>query len=528
MMQYEEREYQAEAEDALLKDVLSSKDCHPIVSIPTGGGKSKILSSFIYKFLEERPSSNVLVLSHTEEILKQNLKAIQSFFPGIRIGMFSSGLKSRTIEKITIAGIQSSYRCAIKFQDFDLCIIDEVHLVQTRKNGNSMYQKFFAATNMQRVGLTATPFRSGHGLIYEGEGRMFNKLSYDLSSIKNFNKLVDDGYLTKLISKPANVEMDVNGLKKSAGDFNLKDLSAKFDRESITSTALDELVTMGHNYKSWLVFAIDTAHADHINEGLNARGIISKVLHSNVDVDRAQLTEDFKNRKIRALVSVGMLCVGFDAPNIDLIALLRPTMSPVLHVQMPGRGLRVHPGKTHCLVLDFAGNIERLGPINDVQVPTKGKKKGSGNPITKRCPNCGCIFHPTVRVCDACGHVFKFQQKLKIESSELEVVRTVPEKKEKWVNVSSIKYSIHEKTGSPDSLKVTYHCGLSSFNEFICYNHTGYAKYKAQNWVNHRWTGLGAPLDVSHLFRESYLLQVPKKLLVDTSSKYAQIKDVEF
>lgn len=528
MIEYEERAYQAEAEDSLLKDVLSSKECHPVCCVPTGGGKSKILSSFIYKFLEECPHSNVLVLSHTEEILKQNLKAIQSFFPGIRIGLFSSGLKSKTIEKITIAGIQSSYKHANKFQDFDLCVIDEVHLVQTKKNGNSMYQKFFAATQMQRVGLTATPFRCGQGLIYEGEGRMFNKLSYDLSSVENFNKLVDDGYLTKLISKSTEMEMDVEGLRQSAGDFNVKDLSTRFDRESITNTALDELVTMGRNYKSWLVFAIDTAHADHINEGLNGRGIASKALHSKVDVDRAQLTDDFKNQKIRALVSVGMLCVGFDAPNIDLIALLRPTMSPVLHVQMPGRGLRVHPGKTHCLVLDFCSNIERLGPINNVQIPQKGKKKGTGQPITKRCPECGCIFHPTIKVCDVCGHTFEFQQKLDVVSSDLEVVQRLPKNHQKWVSVVSVEYSIHEKKSSPDSLRVKYKCGLSTFNEYICFNHTGYAKHKANNWVSYRWDGSEFPLDVAHLYRESDNLKIPKKLLVDTSSKYPSIKNAEF
>ncbi|MES0340706.1 MAG: DEAD/DEAH box helicase [Candidatus Humimicrobiaceae bacterium] len=527
-MVYEERRYQVECEDALLTDVLENNDCHPVAAVPTGGGKTKILSSFIYKYLELRPTHKILVVSHTEDILLQDHAAIGNFFPGIKIGLYSAGLDSRTVEKITVAGIQSIYKKSAKlFKDFDLCIVDECHSVPTK--GNGMYQQFFQKTNMIRVGLSATIFRTGHGYIYKGKGALFNKLSYDLCNMENFNKLVKDGYLSELYSKPAELQLDTKGVKTSAGDFSLKDMSSKFDRDSITEKAVIETVKFGKNYKSWLIFAIDIEHADNINNRLIQLGIKSEVLHSKTKNSRHDITSRFKKGETRCIVSVGMLQVGFDAPNIDLIVLLRPTKSPVLHVQMIGRGLRVclWSGKTHCLILDFAGNVDRLGPVNNVTVPTPGKKKGKGKPITKMCLNCGCLHHPSVKVCNACNYEFIFTEKIKTTHGREEVVQ---KQKEIWMSVTDVHYKIHRKNGSPNSLKVTYLCGIRSITEYVCYDHTNWkVKNKANHWVNMRWNRPDEkPMNVQNLFYKCFMLSYPEKILVDTTYKYPHILDIEF
>lgn len=523
---YEDRWYQVECEDALLKDLLEDPDCHPIAAVPTGAGKTKILSSLIYKYLELRPSHKILVISHTENILQQDLKAIEAFFPGIYIGLYSSGLGSRTIEKITVAGIQSIYRKPELFADFDVAIIDEAHTVPTK--GNGMCRKFFDAVNIRRVGLTATHFRAGHGYVHKGRGALFNKLSYDLSSMENFNRLVNEGYLTKLFSKPTDLQLDTTTVKESAGDFNVKDLSAHFDRESITNAAIKELLKFSKNYKSWLVFAINIDHADHINKELQSYNIKSKVLHSRSDEERHSVTDEFIHGKIQCLVSVGMVTTGFDAPNIDLIVLLRPTKSPVLHVQMIGRGSRVSPstGKTHCLVLDFAGNISRLGPINAVKIPEKGKKKGTGEPIVKACKTCGCLHHPTVKICNVCGTEFDFKESIRAFFSQEDVIAVPKEKIEEWINVDEVFYSVHSKMNKPDSLKVIYKCGLLSYNEFICLDHGGYATHKAKNWISHRLDFM--PKNVYELHKVSKKLKTPAKILVDITDKFPVIKNVEF
>jgi DNA repair protein RadD len=524
-MEWEYRQYQEDCENAILKYTLHKSGFNPVVAVPTGGGKTKIMGSFIYKYLEEIPVANVLVISHTETIIRQDYKAIKSFFPGIIIGLYSSGLGSKTIEKITVAGIQSIYKKGNLFQHFDIVIVDECHTVPTK--GNGMYRQFFKKVTCPRVGLSGSPFRTGHGYVHTGEGALFNVLAYNLCSMDNFNALVKDGYLTKLISKPPDYQMDTEGVKESAGDYNLKDLSRHFDRQELTDRACAELVKFGKNYKSWLVFAIDIEHADHINDELRRHGINSEVLHSRSDTDRHELKEKFVYKQIRAIVSVGMITTGFDAPNIDLLVLLRPTKSPVLHVQMIGRGLRTCNGKDHCLVLDFAGNISRLGPINAVEVPTKRKKaNGAGKPVVKKCPKCGCLHHPTVKFCDVCGHEFQFTSNLNDTFDTTEVVKTVHDKR--WFEVTDMMYALHYKVGKPVSMKVIYKSGLFTVTEYVCYDHPGYAGYKAKNWVDYRWKIGDLPKSVDELYNNIHNLRRPNKILIDLHAKYPSVLDAKF
>lgn len=523
-MIYEERLYQIEAEDALMRDIDKG---NPVIAVPTGAGKTKIMGGFIYKYLVKNPLHNILILANSEEILKQNHEAICRFFPGIIIGLYSSGLGSRTIEKITVAGIQSVHKKPDIFDHFNVVLIDEAHCVPSK--GKGMYRRFLKDIPATRVGLSATIYRKGTGLIYEGEGAPFDILSYDLCTLDKFNELVDNGYLSKLFSKPTKLKMDTKQVKVSAGDYNQKALSEKFDREAITNAAVKETIKFGHNYESWLVFAIDIKHANHIHEKLLAAGIASSVLHSDTSHMRTEIIDDFKNKITRCVVSVGMVTTGFDAPNIDLIILLRPTKSPVLHVQMVGRGLRTNPGKDHCLVLDFAGNTARLGPINDVTVPGSRKKgKGGGEPIIKTCPECGCMHHPTVRICNVCNHVFEFKQKIKTVAEDVDVVRKSKEHiPPEWIRVTRVQYYVHSKIGKPDSLKVVYTCGLYTITDYVCLEHSGYAREKAINWLNFRWNGPlnEYPTTVEQAFNKRSHITIPKELLVLSERRYPEIID---
>ncbi len=520
---YAERWYQVEASDALAQDI---NFFNPVIAIPTGGGKTVILGRFIYKFLEKNPLSRVLVLSHTKEILFQDWSTIKQFFPGIPIGLYSAGLKSKTVDKITVAGIQSAYKHPELFNDFDLVVVDEAHLISNK--GSSMYRTFLDTLDKPKVcGMSATVFRKGTGYIYEGEDSLFNKLSYDLTSVENFNRLIDEGYLCPLISKRAELELDSTKVKTTAGDYNLKQLSQKCDREEITEQAVSEAIRIGkHNYKSWLVFAIDISHADHITEKFIAAGYKTRALHSKTNKDREEIIQQFKNKEIQILVSVGMITTGFDAPNIDLIVMLRPTKSPVLHIQMLGRGLRILEGKEHCLVLDFSGNIRRLGPINCVEVPTKKKKgEAKGEPPVKECPVCHCYQFTMSRICDVCGHVFQFKIKLTGNADNKEVVMKTPDK---WLMVDKVLYYIHPKAGRPDSLKVIYVHGGTTTQEFICLDHSGYAQHFAKNWVRHRWHDNSFPQTVASLYKNHAKLKVPTRILVDKTQKYDKIKNAEF
>jgi len=220
-----------------------------------------------------------------------------------------------------------------------------------------------------------------------------------------------------------------------------------------------------------------------------------------------------------------MVTTGFDAPNIDLICLLRPTKSPVLHVQMNGRGLRTYPEKSHCLVLDFAGNTSRLGPINHISIYEKKKGK-KGKKIVKECPECGCLHHPKVVLCNVCKHKFEFKEKITPKSSETEIIR---KNRFKWLKVSDIQYHIHSKKDRPDSLRVKYICGLFSLNEYICLEHQGYAQFLARNWVKYRLrSGYSFPETTQELYDISHTLRKPSDIYVEFYSNYPKIKDAIF
>ena len=537
------RWYQSEAAEALFNAVDGNLDTHPIAVIPTAGGKSFTLCEFINLYLSKHPSDRILVLSHVAEILEQDHASLVTYFPGVDIGLYSAGLKSKTIEKITVAGIQSVHNKPELFSDVDIVIVDECHLVPIK--GDTMYRSFLGNLHANYVGLTATHFRLGHGYLHKGEGALFNKIAYDLSAPHKFNKLVHEGYLSKLVTKNTlqKWEADEQGMRTTAGDFNSKDMSMAFDRDTITKAAVEEIIKFGKNYKCWLIFAINIEHAENIAETLTNAGIKTACVHSKMLEDRKQVIQDIKDGKYRATVNVDVLTTGFDVPGIDLIAMLRPTKSPVIHVQTIGRGLRVvhAPGfpdsdegrrdaieagpKQHCLVLDFAGNTERLGPINDVYIRQKGETKGTGEAPIKECPECLVLMHPSIMECDNCGHEFVRKEKIEMKASTAEIVLI---EREKWLDVKEVVYSIHQKPGKQSSLRVQYKTGLSGFSEWICYEHPNYAGHRARNWVDFRYLSNPKPRDLQELYTNVDKLMKPTQILVDTSGKFATIKDYRF
>ena len=495
---------------------------HPLVAMPTGSGKTVVLADIISKTIERWPETKILVLSHVKEILTQDYKSLK-FHTGLDIGLNSAGLGRRERKQITVAGIQSVHKRCYDFKEYQLIIIDECHLIPPQDT--SMYRGFFAGLNNPRYfGLTATPFRLKGGYIYGQKDSIFDDLIYDLTEFDNFNKLIEDGYLCNLKSQLTQSEFDLTGVHIRGGDFDKHEMSNKFDKESITKTACKEIVSFGQSYKKWLIFAIDTKHADSIAENLIKLGVPTLVVHSKMEMNRDRVIQTYKEGHIRALVNVNVLTTGFDDPEIDLIALLRPTQSPVIHVQTIGRGLRSSPNKSHCLILDFAGNTERIGPINDVRIvkSRRSKKDKEGGGLTKRCPDCDTIHHIKAEKCIFCGYKFPIKTRLQSKSSNADVIAT---KKTKWFDVNKIQYAIHHKPNSPDSLKVTYECGPRIFREWICLDHRGFAGHKAKHWANFR--GVDART-VEDLFDKRHNLKQPKRIKIDTRGKYPDVTDFDF
>jgi hypothetical protein len=179
------------------------------------------------------------------------------------------------------------------------------------------------------------------------------------------------------------------------------------DAESVVSAAVKEILVKAGDRRSILVFCAGIPHAEHVAAEIEkARdGLVATVFGDAAPDQRAWALQAFKDRTVRFLVNVDVLTTGFDAPNVDCVALLRPTLSPGLYCQMVGRGFRLAPNKKNCLVLDFGGNVIRHGPIGVIS-PVEGAgsgKSGASAVKARECPGCGEMIALRHRTCPACG-----------------------------------------------------------------------------------------------------------------------------
>jgi len=505
------RKYQSEAINSIFNYFLKGNRGNPLVVAPTGSGKSIIIADLCKQVITKWPGQKILVISHVKEILEQNYSKLKEHIKNSKIGLYSSGLKSKTISDITVAGIQSIYNKPELFDAFDIIIVDEAHTIPHTRGGR--YHKFFEQVTKPVIGFTATPYRLGQGYLHKGDGAFFADIVYDIE----IKELQHKGYLCPVSNKNPDETFDATGVKKQAGDFVLKELSIAFDREQITSRIVDELLKFKDIRKKWLLFAIDIDHCENITDTLNTNGIKAASVHSRMEGNRATIIDMFKSGHYQALVSVAVLTTGFDVPAVDLIGLLRPTASPTLHVQIIGRGLRIseETGKKDCLVLDFAGNLLRNGPIDNPVVKTPGK--GGGEAVMKICPNCSEIVHAAVRVCSCCKYEFKFQHHLSEKSESAPVLS-----EDLWHHVDDVEYKMYTGTKGIPMLKVRYICGLRVFSEYICIEHNGYALHKAKFWWGKRTTR-PVPETAYEAVEDSKYLDTPTEIQVNEGGKFANI-----
>lgn len=499
------RPYQVDAV-ASIYAYFQEKTGNPVLALPTGTGKSVILAMFLESIYTAYPTQRVMVLTHVKELIEQNYEKLVTLWPNAPAGIYSAGLgKKEHLHKITFGGIASAAKKPAIFGWIDLVIIDEAHLVSHSEE--TMYRKtldFWLSINpnLKVIGLTATPWRLAHGPITE-DG-IFTDLCYDITAMEEFNKLIKEGYLLSLVPKQTKQMLDTDGVHMRGGEFISQELQEAVDKQEVTYAAIKEAMELGHDRHHWLVFATGIQHAENISQMLDSFGIPAVVVHSKMTgTQRDEAIAGFKSGKYRAAVNVGVLTTGFDFPGIDLIIMLRPTASTVLWVQMLGRGTRplymdgydlqtvegrlasiAASQKQNCLVLDFAGNTSRLGPINDPVIPRK-KGKGAGVAPVKLCGSCATYNHASVTHCVHCGAEFLFQVKIKAHASTQELIKDDSPVVE-IVRVDHITYSIHNKAGKPPAMKVSYFCGLSVFNDYVCFEHEGFAQRKAKQWWKER------------------------------------------
>jgi len=534
------RPYQEDCLNAFYNYFASGKTGNPVAALPCGCGKTVISAEFMRRAMMLWPSQRFIYLVHTQELVEQTYNKLLQIWRQAPAGVYCAGLgRKETTFPIICGTIGSVVKNSLAFGHRDIAILDECQMLSP--NDSSMYQKYFADAKkinprLKIVGLSATPFRIGQGMVTD-DG-LLTDVCYDITRFEEYNKLVRDKYLSHMIAKKTVTQLDVSSVGIQNGEFAQGQLEKAVDKEEITYNALREALVFGADRRSWLCFASGIDHAEHIAKMLRSFGVSAQAVHSKVSKDfRRNSIEAHKNNELKCLVGFKIFTVGYDNPQIDMIIDLQPTMSAGLHVQKYGRGGRPSPEtfKENCLILDYAGNTARNGPINDPQIPKK-KGKSTGEIPVKICEKdklvkgegCGCYNHISARVCEDCGCEFKIQVKITEKASTQEILRpdtTIPLRE--FFNVDHVTYRAHNKLGSKPCLRVEYLCGMRRFKEFVFIEGKAAAAFKARDWWRKR-SNLEPPNTVEQALNAVSVLRKPRRIEVHLNTEYPTILQAEF
>lgn len=528
------RDYQEEAIAAVYAYFAQGGQGHPLVCLPTGTGKGYILGEFIRRVITCWPTQRIIALTHVKELIQQNAEKIYEVWPQAPLGVFSAGLRAKDhIHPIVYGGVASVVNAVDRFGHRDLMFIDEAHLLSP--HSDSQYQQVIYGLkqinpHMRVIGLTATPFRLRQGMLTQSG--TFTDICFNLCDVEGFDRLIRHGYMAPLIPKQTKTELNVSKVSINHGEFNQTELQSAVDTKSLNYAVVQESLAYAYDRKAWLVFCSGIEHSEHIAELLEAFGIPCGAVHSKMPMKgRDRTIKAFKAGELRAITNNNILTTGFDYPDIDFICMLRPTISPSLWVQMLGRGTRPAPGKHNCLVMDFARNSVRLGPIDDPRIPGPAGASGGDMPV-KVCDACGTYCHPRVRFCPLCGAEFDFAQKIVRNASSTPLMSTVGAEAPivEIYNVDRIFYSRHvAKTSGRVNIKVGYACGIYRFNEFVSFDHTSsYPLHRAHEWWRQR-SPSPIPANTDLALDIINGLRTPKRIKVWTNKKpYPEVVGVQF
>jgi superfamily II DNA or RNA helicase len=355
-----------------------------LFAAPCAAGKTIVFSEIATEYRRLFPGLQTVILTRIGTLVSQAAEKLFKAFPS---SVFDTGIACAKISKkvdvhrpIVIGTIQTLVNYSTELRA-GLIIIDEAHQLAPQ-NIKSQYRRFLEVQlakrpDLQLIGFTATPYRLGSGFIYSdlcgpGVKNWFPDLAYQISMAD----LQAQGYLSSYRAlEIEDISDDLDGITiSSTGDYQTAELSEKMSTPRHVGSAIKALQDHATGRRHVAVFCVDINHAERLCAALNDAGFVSETVHSKKsEYDNLAAIKRFESGKTRCLVSVESLTTGFDATCIECILFARPTQSPALFVQMLGRGLRRHAGKTDCLMLDLAGLFRDHGDPNkpEVWIPTE-------------------------------------------------------------------------------------------------------------------------------------------------------------
>lgn len=404
-MSFKLRPYQQKIVDLTLQHLHDYPESQPLIVAPCAAGKSVIIADLCQR-LSEQGSGMVLVMTHRKELVMQTAGK----FPNhLSPGVFSAGAGRREIRRITIAGFQSIRKHADKLPKVGFIVIDEADYAQRG------YREFIdeiriKSPDVRVIGLTATPYlgdanRTALHLL-PADKRIFTGICAEVQ----IGQLLRDGYLCPLTPYKGTAHMDTTGVAIDArtGDFVAGQLEAAVDTDQLNEAVAREIVSIFSERSAVMVFASGVSHARHLRDALRALGHSAEVvLGDTPKIERDAIVARFRADKLKFIIGVDVLLVGFDASVMSGIAMLRPTLSSRVYVQALGRGMRIHPGKLDCLVADFTDSTDIHGCIDEIE--GRAPKLKTGEAPTKQCEECFSIILAGLKFCPVCGFEFTFE-----------------------------------------------------------------------------------------------------------------------
>lgn len=442
------RDYQTDCLTAIWNEITVKPTALAVLS--TGAGKGHIIAALMKKAMSVKPDIKILVLFNRVTLLTQLANRFQTLLGKEHVGIYC-GTENQwdDTKPITVASIQSIEDSAT---EYNLIVIDEVHNLDEDSGRFITFVKKQMDKNVKTkvVGFTATDFRYD-GYIH-GKNKFFTHPCYK----RGLRFFIDRGFLVPPIAKQPDHQIDTSKLRILRGEYRQDDIDAQTLNVGMAKDQVIDALNRALDRKKIVWFCSSIAHAELIKKLLEKECESAVTLHSKMTWAERYLAQDrFEKGDARHMTFVSVVSEGYDYPPIDCIVLMRPTRSPGLMVQTCGRGLRTHPGKTDCLILDYANVISELGPLEDPTVGKKRKGEKGEAPKQKTCPQCRTYVAPRVMSCEHCGYDWPRAEatKLALVADENAALLT---KYIKTLDVSSVRMSLHISKAGNKCIKIDY------------------------------------------------------------------------
>lgn len=386
----------------------------PVLVAATGFGKTHTAATLIRMAVAK--GKRVWFLAHLVEILGATSAKLDS--EGIPHGWIASGKAGDRRKAVQVVMIQTLIRRLDRYQPPDLIIIDECHLACAKSY--LTVAAWVREAGGWLLGLTATPSR----LDGRGMGELFDELIPTCST----QDLIDEGLLAPIRYFHPDAP-DLAGVDLESDD----QLARVMNKPHITGSALEHYRKHAAGRPA-IAFCCDVQHAEDVAEEFRQAGYRAVAISGESDqAERDHALFALQTGQLDVVCNCALWVAGVDAPAVSCIILLRPTQSLTIYLQSVGRGLRMHPGKPDCVILDHAGNYDRHGHpaiarewTLDARPGAKGKKAPPEVQV-KECPACFAWVEQAATHC-RCGHYFApVPRQVAIIDGELREIEGTPE-----------------------------------------------------------------------------------------------------